>query len=146
MITKVEGFSITSAYLTEDRMAMTTVEREALTTTRRVFGLTTFDKDLESWWFLNEALEWIKLEMTGDFSVYGTLTSIGPDPDLIQNGAFEEWIATLDLTVTPCNVFSRKPNVTLFENDIKAHGSVEISETTITIKVNTNNDIYYILN
>jgi len=143
MITKVQGFSVTSKYLTEDRMAMTTAEREALTTERRVFGLTTFDKDLESWWFLNEAEEWVELEMTGDFSVHGTLVS---GTDLIQNGAFEEWVATLDLTVSPFNIFSRKPNVTLFENDIKAHGSVIVSDTEITIKVNTNNDIYYILN
>lgn len=144
MIQKITGFTVTNSELTEDRMAMTTIEREALSVNRRVYGLTTWDKDLEKFYFMNEELEWVEVEMGGDFAVYGEATVEGDD--LLKNGDIDEWIITFNRSNFPFNKFTRTPVVNLYHDEKQIFADVEVTEDQIQIIVNQETDIKYILN
>lgn len=153
MIQKVTGFKITTSELTEDRMAMTTAERTSLDVSRRVVGLTTWDTDEKKWYYMYNnggTLEWAEVEISGDFAIHGIVLEYDPiqnDPTIVQIGASDEWMITLNKQNLLIDKFERNPVVTLYENEIQViPGNVEITETEVKIKVNKNSTYKYVLN
>jgi hypothetical protein len=147
MIQKITGFKITGPELTEDRMAMSTTDRIALSENRRVKGLTTWDTDLEKFFFLKDnsgTLEWVEIEMGGDFAIKGEI--LVADSEWTKHIIYDEWTHTINMADIPFADIDRLPVVHLFRNGVLTHAVVETSATEVTIKVNEEIDLKYLIN